>query len=55
MADDKELNRWYSLKKTLAHRPEHLQRNDQKIYEKKANDIALKMKILPSLFKPHEL
>lgn len=52
MADDDELNRWYPLKKTLEFGQEHRQKNDQKILEAKARNLQLKMKILPSLFKP---
>ncbi|XP_077290236.1 protein KRI1 homolog [Arctopsyche grandis] len=53
MADDKELNRWYPLKKTLQYRPDHMQHNDQKVYSRKANDMKLKMKYLQSVYKPN--
>ncbi|XP_050296481.1 protein KRI1 homolog [Anthonomus grandis grandis] len=50
LAKDKELNRWCSLKKTVQRRPENIERYDQIAYSKKANNIALKKKLLPSLF-----
>lgn len=50
IANDRELNKWCSLKKAIQHRPDHVEKYDQIAYEKKANNIALKKKILPSLF-----
>ena len=52
-ADDKELNAWVSIKKATALRPDHVELNERKIYELKAQNEALKRKILPSLYK-HE-
>ncbi|XP_059484513.1 protein KRI1 homolog [Neocloeon triangulifer] len=51
MADDKELNRWCSLKKTCQYRNEDKEYYDVQAYGKKANLEELKRKILPSLFK----
>lgn len=50
MAKDKELNRWCSLKKAVQRRPENVEKYDQIAYSKKASNIALKKKLLPSLF-----
>ncbi|XP_078036651.1 protein KRI1 homolog [Augochlora pura] len=54
VADDKELNRWCSLKKALQHKPEHAEVNDVQMYKKKASNEALKRKILTSLYKNPE-
>ncbi|XP_065331889.1 protein KRI1 homolog [Cloeon dipterum] len=54
MADDKELNRWCSLKKTCMYRNQDNEMYDVQAYGKKANMEALKRKILPSLFKHEE-
>lgn len=50
MADDKELNKWYPLKKALQYRPDHKDINDQRMFSSKGRNIELKKKILPSLF-----
>lgn len=50
LAKDKELNRWCSLKKALQRRPENVEKYDQIAYSKKATNVALKQKLLPSLF-----
>lgn len=50
MADDKELNKWCSLKKALQYKPEHAELNDVQMYKQKAKNEALKKKILRSLF-----
>ncbi|XP_025831107.1 protein KRI1 homolog [Agrilus planipennis] len=50
LANDKELNRWCSLKKTVQYRPEHVEKYDKIVYERKAKDENLKRKILPSLY-----
>jgi len=50
LAKDKELNRWCSLKKALQRRPENVEKYDQIAYSKKATNVALKKKLLPSLF-----
>lgn len=50
MADDKELNKWCSLKRALQYQPEHKELNDVKTYKQKATNEALKRKILKSLF-----
>ncbi|XP_067004605.2 protein KRI1 homolog [Anabrus simplex] len=49
-ADDKELNRWCSLKKTIQYRPEHVEKYDVKAYKRKATDENLKRKTLTSLY-----
>lgn len=51
-AKNKELNAWASLKKATQIRPEHVERNDQLIFQKKAKNDALKRKILQSLYEP---
>lgn len=50
IADDNELNRWASVKKLTRRRPDHVEKNEVKIYKKKAHDEYLKKKMLPSLF-----
>ncbi|XP_076620763.1 protein KRI1 homolog [Colletes latitarsis] len=50
VADDKELNKWCSLKKALQYKPEHAELNDVQMYKQKAKNEALKMKILRSLY-----
>lgn len=52
MAKNKELNAWASLKKTTQIRPEHVERNDQMIFQKKSRNEALKRKILRSMYEP---
>lgn len=51
LADDKELNKWYPIGKLSKIQPEAVQKFEAKIYKRKANDIELKRKLLPSLFK----
>ncbi|XP_014230963.1 protein KRI1 homolog [Trichogramma pretiosum] len=53
-ADEKELNRWCSLKKALQYKPEHVEKNDVKLYQEKAKNEYLKRKILKSLYKEPE-
>ncbi|KAL1501635.1 hypothetical protein ABEB36_006930 [Hypothenemus hampei] len=50
LAKDKELNRWCSLKKTVQRRPENVEKYDQIAYAKKAKNIELKKRLLPSVF-----
>ncbi|CAL7939569.1 unnamed protein product [Xylocopa violacea] len=50
MADDKELNKWCSLKKALQYKSEHVELNDVRMYKQKAKNEALKKKILASLY-----
>lgn len=50
MADDSELNKWVSVKKIVKRRPEHIEKNEVKIYSKKAKDEDLKKKIFYSLY-----
>lgn len=54
MADDRELNKWCSLKRALQYKPEHVELNEVRIYKQKAANDALKRKILPSLYKNPE-
>ncbi|KAK2575946.1 hypothetical protein KPH14_007308 [Odynerus spinipes] len=54
MADDKELNKWCSLKKALQYKPEHIEMTHVKEYQRKAQNEALKRKILRSLYAPPE-
>ncbi|XP_047117987.1 protein KRI1 homolog [Schistocerca piceifrons] len=49
-ADDKELNKWCSLKKAVQYRPEHVEKYDVVAYKKKAQNEKLKRKILRSLY-----
>ncbi|XP_014612314.1 PREDICTED: protein KRI1 homolog isoform X1 [Polistes canadensis] len=53
-ADDKELNKWCSLKKALQYKPEHIEQNQVKEYQRKAQNEELKRKILRSLYAPEE-
>ncbi|CAH0551416.1 unnamed protein product [Brassicogethes aeneus] len=50
MAKDRELNKWCSLKKTVQIRPDHIEKYDQIAFSKKAQNVGLKKKLLPSLF-----
>lgn len=50
-ADEKELERWCSIKRVHQLRPEHKDKCDLKVFQRKAADEELKRKILPSLFK----
>ncbi|KZC13463.1 PREDICTED: protein KRI1 homolog [Dufourea novaeangliae] len=54
MADDKELNKWCSLKKALQYKPEYAELNDVRMYKQKANNEALKKKVLTSLYRSPE-
>jgi len=51
LADDNELNKWYPLGKLTKIQPEAVQKFEAKIYKRKAKDIELKKKLLPSVFK----
>lgn len=51
MADEKELNKWCSLKRALEYKPEHKELNDVKAYKQKAANENLKRKILKSLYR----
>ncbi|XP_056645496.1 protein KRI1 homolog [Diorhabda sublineata] len=50
LANERELNKWCSLKKAVQIRPDDVERYEQIAYKKKGQNINLKMKILPSLF-----
>lgn len=50
MADDKELNKWCSLKKALQYKTEHAEINDVRMFKQKAQNETLKKKVLRSLY-----
>lgn len=50
MAKNKELNQWASLKKATQIRPEHVERNEVKMFHTKSKNQMLKRKIFPSLY-----
>ncbi len=47
--EDKELNQWVSLKKSVQYRTDEEERRDRQKYRKKARDHAKKLRILHSL------
>jgi protein KRI1 len=49
-ADDKELNKWCSIKKMSQYRNDDEEKYDIKSYSNKANDLELKKKILKSFY-----
>ncbi|XP_053208091.1 protein KRI1 homolog [Panonychus citri] len=51
-ADDKDLNRWVTLKKTSQHRTMEEEKYDIKVYGRKGKDFSLKKKILKSIYDP---
>uniref|UniRef100_A0A6P7GKN9 Protein KRI1 homolog n=1 Tax=Diabrotica virgifera virgifera TaxID=50390 RepID=A0A6P7GKN9_DIAVI len=50
LANERELNKWCSLKKAVQIRSDEVERYEQIAYQKKGQNINLKKKILPSLF-----
>ncbi|CAH1164664.1 unnamed protein product, partial [Phaedon cochleariae] len=50
LANERELNKWCSLKKAVQIRPDHVEKFEQVAYKKKGQNVNLKRKILPSLF-----
>ena len=50
MADDKELDKWYSFKRMNKIKPAQVEKQEYAIYRKKRQNEKLKRKILPSLF-----
>ncbi|ERL90884.1 hypothetical protein D910_08229 [Dendroctonus ponderosae] len=50
LANDKELNKWCSIKKTVQRRPDSIEKYEQMAYSNKGKNIELKKRILPSLF-----
>ncbi|CAG0893188.1 unnamed protein product [Cyprideis torosa] len=53
-AEDKELNKWASLKKTCQYRTDSEEKYDKAAYRNKASNTALKTRLLPSVFSPVE-
>lgn len=49
-ADDRDLNRWCSLKKAVQHRPEHVEKYDVIAYDRKSKNENLKRKIFHSFY-----
>ncbi|XP_014489220.1 PREDICTED: protein KRI1 homolog [Dinoponera quadriceps] len=54
MADDKELNKWSSLKRALQHKSEHAEMQEVRVYKQKSSNEMLKRKILKSLYTESE-
>lgn len=54
LAKDRELNKWCSLKKAVSLRNEEVEKYEQIIYSRKGENVALKKKIIPSLFEDSE-
>ncbi|KAJ8924350.1 hypothetical protein NQ315_007146 [Exocentrus adspersus] len=52
LANERELNKWCSLKKAVQIRPDNVEKYEQIAYKRKAQNINLKKKIFPSLFTP---
>lgn len=50
VADDRELNKWCSLRQALKYKPEHAEKNEIRIYKEKTMNEAHKRKILKSLY-----
>lgn len=55
MADDKELNKWCSLKKALEYKPDDRELIDVRKYKQKASNENLKKKVLRSLYRSVEM
>lgn len=55
-ANNKELNQWASLKKTMQSRPKHVEQNDVDKYDKRRHNMNLKKKIFQSIYgQPEEV
>ncbi|RVE41659.1 hypothetical protein evm_013698 [Chilo suppressalis] len=52
LADDKELTQWVPLKRIVKYRTEAAERGDFALYQQRAQDGALKARLLPSLHRP---
>lgn len=50
MAKNKELNQWASLKKAVQIRPEHVEKNERFMYQRKAANFDLKKKVFTSIY-----
>ncbi|XP_065657209.1 protein KRI1 homolog isoform X2 [Hydra vulgaris] len=53
-AEDRELNQWCSLKKTMQYNTEEEEKKYRQKYKKKARDVKKKQRLLPSLFDEKE-
>lgn len=53
-ADDKELNRWCSLKKTCQYRTEEEEIYDVQAFQKKSQNIIMKQKVLSNAYQQNE-
>jgi hypothetical protein len=51
LADDRELTQWVPLKRLMKHRPHAALRSEAAAFRARASDLALKKKLLPSLYK----
>lgn len=50
MADDKELNKWCSLRRALKLKPDYVEENDVQMYKQKAANEGNKRKVFKSLY-----
>ena len=49
-ANDRELNRWCSIKKVLQYRPDNQEKYDVVAYRKRGQNESMKQRLLPSLY-----
>lgn len=50
LAKNKELNQWASLKKAVQIRPEHVEKNERFMYQRKSANFDLKKKVFRSIY-----